>query len=103
MPQQRRLGRPAHQDQLLVGQHHHAGEGREPHPQVNESLVARLIVIYRYRARRATRAPPLRRRERAAAHFGISSFFSSPFPFFAPFSLSSLSLFFFFTGTSDDA
>lgn len=40
VPQQRRLGRSAHQYQLLVGQHHHAGKGREPHPQVDESLVA---------------------------------------------------------------
>lgn len=46
VPQQRRLGWPAHQDQLLVGQHHDAGKGREPHSQVNESLVGRLIVIY---------------------------------------------------------
>lgn len=48
VPQQRRLGRPAHQDQLLVGQHHHAGKSRKPHSQVNETLVTRLIVIYRY-------------------------------------------------------
>lgn len=37
--EQRRLGRTAHQDQFLIGQHHHAGEGGKPHSQMNESLI----------------------------------------------------------------
>lgn len=39
VPEQRRLGRSAHKDQFLIGQHHHAGEGGKPHSQMNESLV----------------------------------------------------------------